>query len=305
MTGATIYSFADSYTVRAKVAAPLPTEAAIITSPTNQQRFAAQHQTVTGTCPADTYVNLYLQGSYSGTAICGSAGSDFAIDVDLQPGTNDLKARVFNITDDEGPQSPMVTALYDAPASPQTTASTPSSSRAAPTDSQTPAQSPGVTINVDTYTYKTYQAGQTITWTVTMHNGVPPYVLGVDWGDGTQSTYTLADQSPFDISHVYAATDKENKTFTVHLESTDAAGQKSSLQLAAVVNTPITTLPNGTAAKPAVNVSSPLWTKWLWIAWPSYGIVSLMAVSFWLGERQEVFTLLQHHVIRPKRPRHP
>jgi hypothetical protein len=44
--------------------------------------------------------------------------------------------------------------------------------------------------------------------------------------------------------------------------------------------------------------------QWLWLIWPAYTVTILMAVSFWLGERQELSLLLKRPA--PKhRPRHP
>lgn len=118
LVGLTLRGSADSYQVTAEVLAPLPTMPATITSPADQTHFTSEPISVTGTCPENTYVNLYRNNVFSGTAICGSGQTSFQIDTDLFPGSNVLTAQVFNITDQAGPTSSSVTVWYDNPVEP-------------------------------------------------------------------------------------------------------------------------------------------------------------------------------------------
>ena len=88
----------DSYTVTASVLAPLPTNPATINSPVDQTHFTATPITVTGSCPENSYVELADNGNYSGTAICGSGQTTYAMQTNLSFGSNVLVPQVFNVT---------------------------------------------------------------------------------------------------------------------------------------------------------------------------------------------------------------
>jgi hypothetical protein len=298
MAGMTFHSFADSFTVTAKVSAPLPTMAASITSPTDQAHVATEVVTVRGICPANTYMKLYRQDVFSGMQVCGSSDTVFNIDVALQPGANNLYSRVFNLTDDEGPQSATITVWYDVPAQPYTGSSSPS---IYPTTGTT---APDLAIVTEAYQYQVYEAGHLITWTLRLENGTPPYTIIIDWGDGSTTVTSKNDNSPFEISHSYLPKVKGDSTYVIKLAATDAKGVKTLMQLSVVVKASGEPVISGSTSgndDGGVNTSVPMWLK---LAWPTYGVVSLMAVSFWLGERQELFTLFNHSGPKPRLHRH-
>ena len=105
---------ANSYTVTAAVPAPRPTRPAIITSPGNGQTFSTNPITVEGTCQATTLVKIYKNGILAGAVVCGANGR-FSLQIDLVIGRNDLTARSYNVTDQEGPESPVVTVTLNQP----------------------------------------------------------------------------------------------------------------------------------------------------------------------------------------------
>lgn len=111
IVGSTFKAGADNLTVTAAVHAAVPTEPAVITSVSDQQHVTDQEIDVAGTCPADTYVKIYRNDEFAGVSQCDNGA--FHVPVSLTPGANKLQARVFNITDDEGPQSPPITIYYD------------------------------------------------------------------------------------------------------------------------------------------------------------------------------------------------
>ena len=124
VVGSTFRGQAATYDVTAKISAPALTEPAVITQPTDQKRISASVMNVLGTCPDDSYINLYRDGAFSGVDICDNGGH-FHIQTGLSPGANELKVRVFNLTDDEGPDSPPITVFYDLPPATPTPVSVP------------------------------------------------------------------------------------------------------------------------------------------------------------------------------------
>lgn len=116
--GVTFHSFADSYTVTAQISATLPTAPATITSPASQLHFTSKPIMVTGTCQPNTYIKLYRNNVFSGTANCGAGQTTFQINTDLSLGSNVLQPQIFNVTDQAGPASSPVTVFYDEPVLP-------------------------------------------------------------------------------------------------------------------------------------------------------------------------------------------
>lgn len=102
---------AESYDVTAKVSAPLPGSPAFITSPYDGQHVSEALITVSGTCPSASYVTIYRDGVLSGMSPCTS--NTFSLQLNLVPGANQLLAKVYNMTNDEGPASPPITVFYD------------------------------------------------------------------------------------------------------------------------------------------------------------------------------------------------
>ena len=105
LAGWTLIAGADNLTVTASILAPLPTRAAQITYPSNQARFTTSTISVAGDCTSNTYVQLYRNDVLSGVANCGPSITSFQIFSDLRLGANQFYTRVFNITNNEGPQS--------------------------------------------------------------------------------------------------------------------------------------------------------------------------------------------------------
>jgi|GEM_PF-5103533 len=103
---------ADSYIVNATVPAPLPSSPAFITSPTDQEHVSTSLITVSGTCPSNAaYVTIYRDNILSGMSPC--TNNTFGMQLSLAPGANQLLAKVYNITNDEGPASTPITVYYD------------------------------------------------------------------------------------------------------------------------------------------------------------------------------------------------
>jgi hypothetical protein len=263
---------ADTIEVGAKVAAPLPTAPAVITSPHNQQHVTEAPIDVVGTCPDNSYVELYREDAFSGVAQCESGS--FTIQTSLSDGGNQLQVKVYNITDDEGPTSPAITAYYDqAAASPN--APIPSSTGTSSGGDVTPLVVAG------DYKYQLHYAGDPFSWKLQVNGGVGPYGVTVTWGDGEETTYQSAD-GILNLSHVY----KKGGDYQPIVRITDANGTVVLLQLSAIVkDTPlvaVTTLPF------AADVG-----RYLGVLEPTYIAIGLMVVSFWLGELE-----VTHYVLR-------
>jgi hypothetical protein len=111
IAGSTFQGLAASYDVSASVYADLPSSPAIITDPVDTQHFSSTPIQVSGSCPPASYVKVYRDGAFSGAGLC--SGTTFHIQTGLHVGANSLQAKVFNLTDNEGPASSPITVYYD------------------------------------------------------------------------------------------------------------------------------------------------------------------------------------------------
>jgi hypothetical protein len=287
LAGWTFQAWADNLRVTAKVAAPLPAGQAIITSPGDGAHFTDAPVVVAGTCPVDTYIKLYRNDFFSGTVVCSSDGN-FQLQTDLFPGANQLKARVFNITDDEGPQSTPVTVYYDVSEQPTAGGTSKSNQPPGPTARvQTVPNIPPFTIKTD-YRYIGYKVGQDIDTTFELAGGESPYAINIEWGDGKNSVISQKQAGKVTARHRYKESGSGPKSsFLIKISASDAVGHQSFLQLFIIIK------PSAIPSVVASNLPSPprIGKSWLALAWPAYSITLLMAFSFWLGEKEEFIIL--------------
>jgi hypothetical protein len=101
------------------------------------------------------------------------------------------------------------------------------------------------------------------------------------------------------IRHTYTA----SGYYKINVHGTDADGRTVSIQLAALVKKPgargtIGSIINESSGPTAPAPGSSF--SWLLLAWPTYVVISVMAISFMLGERREYLRMTH----RPKRAKH-
>jgi hypothetical protein len=274
----------------------------LITSPADGTGFTSKPIDISGTCPSDSYISLYNDSVFTGSAWCIS--NVFNIQTDLSAGSNTLVAQDFNVADSPGPTSPAVNVTYTppAPATPPSQSGAPVSKLASP--SSTASDQP-VRVSSD-YHFQTFDTDSDFSWQVTTVGGTAPFTVHMDWGDTQTSTMTTKSRA-FDIKHTYTAAGY----YPVKIKVTDAKGETGFLQIAALIKLPgalgFLDSYNNQANQPAVtqlSLSAKL-KKLLWVIWPVYVTTVLMAVSFWLGERQELERFLRAANASRRRLHHP
>jgi hypothetical protein len=281
LAGTTWHSLAATYTIRAKVPAPLLTDPAVITSPADGITVKSAPITVSGTCPADSYVTLTRNNLFSGVDTCDNSTLTFSITTDLFAGANQLVAQDYNLSDDAGPASPGITVTYNPPSPPPSSGG--GVTETTQPESNTVSLSGGnPLIPAASFQYQAFQAGQDFQWNISISGGTAPYKVKAAWGDGTTTNYKVSKPQTFTISHTYANSGK----YTILVDITDVKGAKTEIQLVAIIKGK--SLPAATASGSTGGPSRSSYAPWLWLAVPAYSVVALMAVSFWLGEREEL-----------------
>lgn len=285
---ATFPGLADDVHITAKVSAPLVIDPAVITDPAEGTHFSAIPISVSGTCPANAaYVEIFRDSIMSGSAICDT-NQAFQLSIDLFPGANSLTAHVFNLTDDEGPVSGAVDVIYDPPQ--------PSPPAAGGGSPKTPSATASP-LRVETeFVYKGYRLGDLVEWPLAVNGGRAPYSADVDWGDGSHTTYLRESAGAFTISHRYLRLPQSDNSFTIKVSVTDADGRQAFIQFFVLVTSKVSSAPAASIFnKPPPTINS---HDWLWIAWPAYAAVIVMAVSYWLGEREELIILKKKGMLK-------
>lgn len=287
LTATTLQVRAADVVVTAVANGPAPAQAAVILSPVNDDRFTDSSVPVSGTCDPGYYIKLFRNNIFSGAALC-TAGGTFSIVTDLFLGRNDLQARTFNIADHEGPPSNVVTVYYDLPDSGGPTDPTD------PTQPGTPPYQPGGKPDPSApfylateYFFKAAYTGQKITWDFEVFGGKGPYTAYAVWGDGYSDRVPLTDGNKFTLNHTYNSPKEVREYYSLTVRVVDSQGFTASLQLIAIMNDP--NIISGALVRP--NDPSPLGTGKLFsgvlkFVWSAYGILLLMGICFWLGERR-------------------
>jgi hypothetical protein len=234
----------------------------------------------------------------SGSAIC-DAGGNFQLSSDLFPGLNGLTAHVFNLTDDEGPISNAVNVTYDIPQPPSHPESGGGEQLSGQGNSPAPSASPLQAAT--TFVYKGYHLKDLVEWPVEISGGQTPYVANVDWGDNTHTTYDRNKAGVFTISHRYLRLPRTNKSFNIKVTISDAVGSQTFFQFFVLVTSSIASAPSASIfSKPVPSINA---HNWLWVAWPAYAAITLMVLSYWLGEREEMILLKKRGWLRRSRRR--
>jgi hypothetical protein len=140
------------------------------------------------------------------------------------------------------------------------------------------------------YTYRLYKINQQVPVQISLSGGTLPYTIYAVWGDGQRTTISRDKEGSFELAHIYKKSGGYRGSYTINLNATDSNKQQSSMQLIALV-----TAPSGTTSTTSGSGSSLLsgginsgathtFEKYVW---SSYGLLSLMLFSFWLGGKQK------------------
>lgn len=223
----------DSGTVSVSgtVYGPPPTTPAVITSPSNGHHFTDSPINVSGTCGPNLIVKIFKNNIFAGSTVC-SVGGNFSISVDLLYGKTDLRARNYDFQDQAGPESAIVTVYYDVSTVTIGPTTVETHVNQVPSDASKTNIISQLIVKTD-ITYQGVAPNVDFEWPIEVFGGAPPYAIGVDWGDGTNTLISRKDSGVFNISHKYT----QNGNYTIVINVTDVMGRKGYLQLSALAST--------------------------------------------------------------------
>lgn len=254
--------------VYAVVPGPAPQVAATITSPAAGAVYTTNDLiTVSGTCEAKTLLKVFKNDVMAGSAFCQNGR--YSVQIDLFLGLNTLIVRSYSSTDAEGPESVPVVVRHEVLGASTNQASTSSNQLFLTTEIH----------------YRGISVGDTLAWELTINGGQAPYAVSIGWGDGQTDLISRAASGPFTIRHIYKkAGTGEHSSYNVTITATDQAGNKAFLQLVSIVSGDAQSIAG--SVKHGYDLSAALR-----IAWQLVAIFIAILVSFWLGERRELWLL--------------
>ncbi len=244
------------------VPGPPPSTSAIITSPANGSQTSVIPITVSGICPANTFVQILSNGIFVGAVACSSTGT-FSLQIDLFAGLNRLIAQVSDALGQFGPNSPEVDVTYNAPA-----VSLPGGigrQLFLATDQSIVGASPGSTVRRE----------------VTIVGGVAPYALSWDWGDGQSTLQSIAQEGSVTATHVYT----QAGIYRVLVRAVDSAGNTAILQLVTVINGPASGLSGKSNGQGPGSLTGIIEPAWPFLILAIVTILTFLLGSFW-GKRR-------------------
>lgn len=245
--------------IEGTIPGPPPSQAATIGTPGNGQTFTTTPITVAGLCPKGLLVKVFSNNIFVGSVQCVSGS--FSLQTDLFSGRNDLVARVYDALGQSGPDSNIVTVTFN--------------------DAQFARYGTRVSLT-SVYAKLGADPGQEMDWPVTLSGGVAPYAVSIDWGDGSGEDL-MSRQAPgdFTMKHTYT----NAGVYKVVVKATDKNSTAAFLQLVGVGNGQIASSNNGnTSGNTIITKTNVVW-------WPALVFLPLMAITFWLGRRHELFSI--------------
>lgn len=250
--------------VSALVQGPPPNQAAVISSPRDNERFDINIIQLEGKCQPNQVIEAYRYSIFSGTQFCTPEGT-FKIHITLQAGRNDLRIRTRDVLRQYGPDSGVVTVYYDPPKPPP----------------------PGLFL----YTrpiYDGFNRGDTVKIKYEIDGGKQPFAVSINWSDDSRADLVSLDKvGDYEASHIY----QDGGQYTITISATDQNGTQALIQVVVVINekesVAAPTIPSACIREPGsfeCFMGNRL-QQFIENLWPAFIIACLMTASFWFGER--------------------
>lgn len=209
-------SLAESLDVSTQVHAPLPPtgEVPVVQAPGDNSTLEVQNIFITGQCyiiDPSLIVVLLRDNQTIGTGPCLPDGT-FRILVGLVKGVNIIIPKYVTITGQSSGYGSPITLTFDQ------SGSVTEEPQSAPPEAQ--ADGLEITLNYDFITYNDTSPTE-ITYRV--KGGNKPYIVTINWGDGTQTTAKITNSEPQSSKHQY---DSILPPAALTVTAVDSTGQK-------------------------------------------------------------------------------
>lgn len=247
--------------VEGKISTEAPKQAATITVPSNGATFTVLPINVSGLCPSNLLIKIFANNVFVGSTTC--ANGSYSVQVDLFNGVNDLVARVYDALDQPGPDSNVVSVLFN--------------------DVQVIQFGTHVLLTSE-FAQRGAPPGTELSWPIILSGGNGPYAISVDWGDGGPTTIlSQSNEGTITVKHTY----KTAGIYRVIIKAADKNKGEAFLQVVAVATGAGQNTIKGSSSSASNNIT----TKVEFIWWPAVAMLPLIFAAFWAGQREELFAL--------------
>lgn len=210
-----------------------------------------------------------------GSAAC--TGGAYSIQVTLALGQNTLVARTANQNGIYGPDSVSVLVSFQEP---DVVEPLPPSVNEPTTNRQrTGATNQGSLNDLSLRTespFSVLKSGNVISMRVVVEGGKNPYVLRINWGDGSTESHGIAQAGVYEFSHTY----QRQQGYTVHIYVKDILGSYTEYVYAVVTSD--TTTDSKTSSKDSVVTNSGMLANW-YVPLFLVLLLVLILTSYWFG----------------------
>lgn len=258
---------AATYDVTATVPAPIPGSPAVITLPKNGTQFTAPQIEVSGICPIiqpAVIISLWRGNEILGSTICSPTGK-FSVLLTLKSGVNIIIPKITTITFGQGQDGLPVSIEFHPPQVPSTGAST---------------EVPPITALAlrSTKTFITYTPDEAVQLDIEISQGVPPYSMAINWGDGTIDSWAFSEPGVQRFEHTY----RTNLPLTITIHAQDSLNQTAQFNIAAVS---FARYYGGNEVRLSGTTGGQIISPKYGLIWVIYGLTVLVAVIFWYRHR--------------------
>ncbi|MCA9334604.1 hypothetical protein KC953_00500 [Candidatus Saccharibacteria bacterium] len=202
---------ASDYDVTASVPATIPRIAPVITSPNSGFTTVNSNITIRGTCPLGHVagvVAIYENKKLLGAQPCLANGT-FAVPISLSLGSHVFVATIISVMNDVGLSSSLLVITRE---------------KIFPLSINTLGNPVPITISPSD-PFLVMDTDGRVVWRGTINGGSRPYMVEIDWGDGSTSKYKVSDVSRHSFVHIYS----DQQAHTVIIRVKDDAGASTVL----------------------------------------------------------------------------
>lgn len=281
--------------IGAIVPGPPPSVGAVITSPVNGLEVADQSTIeVGGTCPNETFIVIKNNGVLAGSTACSEGV--FALEIELAAGENIISALDYDSLNQAGPSTPSVIVISKSSQknTEQTETGNGSNSTGnnlAPILPNNPSIIAGKDDGCSSYRVgdlpsvpnphvavvcvpRLFLPGVEQTLGILVWGGAPPYIVVVDWNNGTSATnYTYDTQGYHLITFRYTSAG----VYKINFKLTDKENKESAVQTAVQVT--------GTVDDSSTPiVGNIIDQSWFETPVPLYVMAVALTLGFWGGD---------------------
>lgn len=291
-------ALAEDYNVNAVVPYATPTQAATVDAPMSGTVFHDAQQKISGGCQIASppnAISVWRASQLLGSATC--SGGSYSLSIVLQLGQNNLVVRTANLNGIYGPDSATTNVSFERPVTAEplpTGVNQPTT-----TTQQTGAINQGGLTNLQITTQTPFSVlspdNNVVSIQVVVAGGQHPYVLQLNWGDGSTESRSIEQPGTYEFTHTY----RTPRSYTVHVQARDVLGSYSEYVYAVVSNKRVIAPTQKTTAKSDTTSGYHISKRWYY-SLATLSLVCFLLASYGLGWHRAHYRFERETAAKPR-----